>query len=112
MAAPRRRPCLRPHVPDGVHRVYGTQVQRRRDEQGAKHDTLSVGPPYRLHPSPRSRRSRPISTNEGVSAPRRLHQLASHLHTPGYDFGDDALAYGIRLLATIGMSPIPNFDKA
>jgi hippurate hydrolase len=35
-----------------------------------------------------------------------------HLHTPGYDFGDDALAYGIRLLATIGMSPIPNFDKA
>lgn len=35
-----------------------------------------------------------------------------HLHTPRYDFGDDALAYGIRLLATIGMSPIPDFDKA
>ena len=35
-----------------------------------------------------------------------------HLHTPQYDFGDDALAYGIRLLATIGMSPIPDFDKA
>ncbi len=34
-----------------------------------------------------------------------------HLHTPQYDFGDDALAYGIRLLATIGMSPIPDFDK-
>ena len=34
-----------------------------------------------------------------------------HLHTPGYDFGDDALAYGIRLLATIGMSPLPTFDK-
>jgi amidohydrolase len=33
-----------------------------------------------------------------------------HLHTPKYDFGDDALAYGIRLLATIGMSPIPDFD--
>lgn len=35
-----------------------------------------------------------------------------HLHTPKYDFGDDALAYGIRLLATIGMSPLPKFDKA
>jgi amidohydrolase len=33
-----------------------------------------------------------------------------HLHTPKYDFGDDALAYGIRLLATICMSPIPDFD--
>jgi len=35
-----------------------------------------------------------------------------HLHTPQYDFGDAALEYGIRLLATIGMSPIPAFDKA
>jgi len=34
-----------------------------------------------------------------------------HLHTPKYDFGDDPLAYGIRLLSTIGMSPIPKFDK-
>jgi metal-dependent amidase/aminoacylase/carboxypeptidase family protein len=34
-----------------------------------------------------------------------------HLHTPKYDFGDEPLAYGIRLLATIGMSPIPKFDK-
>jgi len=34
-----------------------------------------------------------------------------HLHTPQYDFGDDALEYGIRLLAMIGMSPIPEFDK-
>jgi len=35
-----------------------------------------------------------------------------HLHTPQYDFGDGALEYGIRLLASIGMSPIPAFDKA
>jgi amidohydrolase len=39
-------------------------------------------------------------------------ECSYHLHTPQYDFGDDALAYGIRLLATIGMSPIPDFDKA
>ncbi|MFM7189125.1 MAG: M20 family metallopeptidase [Armatimonadota bacterium] len=34
-----------------------------------------------------------------------------HLHTPKYDFGDDALEYGIRLLASIGMSEMPTFDK-
>ncbi|MEY3601195.1 MAG: hypothetical protein RL169_439 [Armatimonadota bacterium] len=35
-----------------------------------------------------------------------------HLHTPKYDFGDGALEYGIRLLASIGMSSMPAFDKA
>jgi amidohydrolase len=34
-----------------------------------------------------------------------------HLHTPKYDFGDGALEYGIRLLATIGMTPVPAFDR-
>jgi len=34
-----------------------------------------------------------------------------HLHTPKYDFGDGALEYGIRLLASIGMSEMPTFDK-
>jgi amidohydrolase len=34
-----------------------------------------------------------------------------HLHTPKYDFGDDPLVYGIRLLATIGMSSIPSLDE-
>ena len=34
-----------------------------------------------------------------------------HLHTPKYDFGDGALEYGIRLLASIGMSSMPAFDK-
>jgi amidohydrolase len=34
-----------------------------------------------------------------------------HLHTPKYDFGDGALEYGIRLLASIGMSSLPAFDK-
>jgi hippurate hydrolase len=34
-----------------------------------------------------------------------------HLHTPKYDFGDGALEYGIRLLATIGMTPVPPFDR-